>query len=162
MGKSTPLRSSRMPAMACGEGNSRPPGSRERCCDARQSWRADLRESTMELISNTAMGWFAPSRIGALPDAVGGLPLIWSCSAIIGQLAMIPIYAPKSESEAAVIVSLMQAYGVRFLMRGGAFSSMYPGPITNSLNAQMLMVDEADVDLAHQLLEPFAGDQSSG
>ncbi|MBF6617928.1 MAG: hypothetical protein ITG07_14515 [Candidimonas sp.] len=75
---------------------------------------------------------------------------------------MIPIYAPKSESEAAVIVSLMQAYGVRFLMRGGAFSSMYPGPITNSLNAQMLMVDEADVDLAHQLLEPFADDQSSG
>lgn len=68
---------------------------------------------------------------------------------------MIPIYAPKSESEAAVIASLMQAYGVRYLMRGGAFSSMYPGPVANSLNAQMLMVDENDADLARQLIQPF-------
>jgi hypothetical protein len=68
---------------------------------------------------------------------------------------MIPIYSPKSESEAAVIASLMQAYGVDFFMQGGAFSTMYPGPILNSLNAQTLMVHEDDVALATQLIQPF-------
>ena len=72
---------------------------------------------------------------------------------------MIPIYSPKSESEAAVIASLMQAYGITFLMRGGAFSSMYPGPITNSLNAQTLMVDKEHVAIATQLIQPFIDGQ---
>ncbi|TEA77999.1 putative signal transducing protein [Allopusillimonas ginsengisoli] len=71
---------------------------------------------------------------------------------------MIPIYSPKSESEAAVIEALMQAYDIPYVMRGGAFSSMYPGPVTNSLNQQALLVDESDVELAMQLIAPFAGD----
>lgn len=49
----------------------------------------------------------------------------------------------------------MDAYGVSFLMRGGAFSSMYPGPVANSLNAQTLMVQENQAELAMQLLQPF-------
>lgn len=53
----------------------------------------------------------------------------------------------------------MQAYGVTFLMRGGAFSSMYPGPVTNSLNAQTLMVAEEDVVMATQLIQPFIDGQ---
>ncbi|UYO95222.1 putative signal transducing protein [Pollutimonas sp. M17] len=68
---------------------------------------------------------------------------------------MIPIYCPKSESEASVIASLMDAYGIAFLMRGGAFSSMYPGPVANSLNARTLMVQEDQAELAMQLLQPF-------
>lgn len=68
---------------------------------------------------------------------------------------MIPIYSPKSESEAAVIVSLMQAYEVPFLMQGGAFSTMYPGPVANSLNEQILLVEEGYAEMARQLLQPF-------
>ncbi|MBP6019857.1 MAG: hypothetical protein KA735_10215 [Burkholderiaceae bacterium] len=68
---------------------------------------------------------------------------------------MVPIYSPRSESEAAVIISLMQAYDIAFLMQGAAFSSMYPGPVTNSLNAQTLMVDADHVQLATQLIQPF-------
>ncbi|MGB6105596.1 MAG: DUF2007 domain-containing protein [Pusillimonas sp.] len=68
---------------------------------------------------------------------------------------MIPIYSPKSESEAAVIVSLMEAYDIPCLMRGGAFSSMYPGPMSNSLNAQTLLVAEEHAETARQLLQPF-------
>lgn len=49
----------------------------------------------------------------------------------------------------------MQAYGISFLMRGAAFSSMYPGPMTNSLNAQTLMVDADHAQLATQLIQPF-------
>lgn len=68
---------------------------------------------------------------------------------------MVPIYSPKTESEAAVISSLMQAYDISFFMQGGAFSSMYPGPVANSLNAQTLMVRPEQAELARQLLESF-------
>ncbi|MEO6986047.1 MAG: hypothetical protein ABI155_11955 [Paralcaligenes sp.] len=68
---------------------------------------------------------------------------------------MVPIYTPKSESEALVITSLMRAYGVVFFMRGGAFSSMYPGPISNSLNEQTLMVDDDQAELARELIQSF-------
>ena len=71
---------------------------------------------------------------------------------------MIPVYAPRTESEAAVIESLMQAYGISYIMRGGAFSTMYPGPLANSLNAQMLMVNEDQVELARELLRDFLND----
>lgn len=68
---------------------------------------------------------------------------------------MIPIYSPKSESEAAVITALMDAYAIEYVMQGAAFSSMYPGPISNSLNAQSLLVHESDAALATQLIAPF-------
>ena len=75
-------------------------------------------------------------------------------------MAMTPIYAPRTESEAAVIESMMQAYGIHYFMQGGAFSSMYPGPVSNGLNAQMLMVDEDQAELARQLLNEFLQDDT--
>lgn len=68
---------------------------------------------------------------------------------------MVPVYRPKSESEASVIVSLLEAYGVDFHMQGSAFSSMYPGPLATSLNAQVLLVHDKHVELAKQLLQDF-------
>ena len=69
---------------------------------------------------------------------------------------MVPVYSPQSESEAAVVTALMRAYDIRFHMRGGAFSSMYPGTVSTSLNEQVLMVATEQVELARQLLESFA------
>lgn len=71
---------------------------------------------------------------------------------------MIPIYTPKSESEASVISSLLEAYGVDFHMQGAAFSTMYPGPIANSLNAQRLLVPEDQAEFARQLIRNFMND----
>ncbi|MGE4335108.1 MAG: DUF2007 domain-containing protein [Pigmentiphaga sp.] len=71
---------------------------------------------------------------------------------------MIPLYAPRDTAEAAVIASLLEAYGVRFFIQGQAFGSLYPGPLSNSLNAQMVMVDEAQVELARDLLAEFMVD----
>lgn len=68
---------------------------------------------------------------------------------------MLAIYTPKSESEAAVIASLLRAYRVEFVFQGGAFSTMYPGPLVNSLNEQALMVRDDQVELARQLLREF-------
>ncbi len=68
---------------------------------------------------------------------------------------MIPIYTPKSTSEASVIGALLDAYGVEYLMQGAAFSTMYPGPIANSLNDQRLWVREDQADFARQLIRGF-------
>jgi len=68
---------------------------------------------------------------------------------------MVPVYCPRTESEAAVVTALMQAYGIVHFMRGGAFSSMYPGPVSNSLNEQMLMVESGQAAMALDLLSAF-------
>lgn len=68
---------------------------------------------------------------------------------------MTPVYTPRSESEAAVITSMMQAYGIDFFIQGGAFSTMYPGPLANSLNAQVLLVRRDQAEIARQLLATF-------
>lgn len=70
-------------------------------------------------------------------------------------MTMVPIYRPRSNSEALVIASLLDAHRVKHLMQGGAFSSVVPGPITTSLNAQMLLVDPAQQAFAIQLLADF-------
>ncbi|TAM90129.1 MAG: hypothetical protein EPN41_02175 [Candidimonas sp.] len=71
---------------------------------------------------------------------------------------MVPVYRPKSDSEALVVAALMQAHGITHFMRGGAFSSMYPGTLSTSLNAQMLMVESSQVDSARELLANFLDD----
>jgi hypothetical protein len=75
---------------------------------------------------------------------------------------MVPVYSPRTESEAAVVTALMQAYGVVFFMRGGAFSTMYPGPALSSLNEQMLMVEAGQADMARDLLANFVRQEHAG
>lgn len=70
-------------------------------------------------------------------------------------MEMTPIYSPRSDSEASVLTAMMQAYDIDFVMQGAAFSTMYPGPVTSGLNAQVLMVREDQVELARQLLATF-------
>lgn len=68
---------------------------------------------------------------------------------------MVPIYAPQTESEASVIRSIMEAYEIEFFIQGGGFSTLYPGPVSTSLNTQMLMVAEEQAELAKSLLVSF-------
>lgn len=70
-------------------------------------------------------------------------------------MALIAVYRPKSNSEALVVAALMQAHGVAHVMQGGAFSSMYPGALSTSLNAQTLLVEDRQVELARALLSGF-------
>lgn len=68
---------------------------------------------------------------------------------------MIPLYRPRSDAQATVIASMLEAYGVDFVMQGAAFSSMYPGPLATSLNAQVLLVNRKDLARARELLAGF-------
>lgn len=73
-------------------------------------------------------------------------------------MEMTPIYSPRSDSEASVLSAMMHAYNIDFVMQGAAFSTMYPGPVTSGLNAQVLMVRDDQIELARQLLATFLED----
>ena len=68
---------------------------------------------------------------------------------------LVPIYTPQTESEAAVISSLLEAYNIPFYLRGGAFSKLYPGLQISHYNTQTFMTSTADAELAQALLADF-------
>lgn len=76
-------------------------------------------------------------------------------------MTLIAVYRPKSNSEALVVAALMQAHGVAYVMQGSAFSSMYPGALSTSLNAQTLLVEDGQADLARALLDGFLDQEST-
>jgi hypothetical protein len=55
---------------------------------------------------------------------------------------MIPIYTPQTESEVAVISSMLDAYEIPYFIRGGAFSKLYPGLQIKDYNTQTFMVPD--------------------
>lgn len=75
-------------------------------------------------------------------------------------MGMTPLYTPRSTSEASVIAALLNAHDIRYIMQGAAFSSMYPGPFSTSLNECTLLVADEDMEFARQLIEPFMQDAS--
>ncbi len=70
-------------------------------------------------------------------------------------MQLVTLYTPRSQAEASAIEALMRAYDIHYVMQGSQFSTMYPGSVTDSLNAQKLMVRAEQEELARQLLAPF-------
>lgn len=68
---------------------------------------------------------------------------------------MIPLYTAQTESEVAVISSMLQAYEVPYFIRGAAFSKLYPGLQIKDYNTQTFMVPGESLDLARELLRDF-------
>ena len=68
---------------------------------------------------------------------------------------MIPIYTPQTESEVAVISSMLDAYEIPYFIRGGAFSKLYPGMQIKDYNTQTFMVPVEFQDFARELLNDF-------
>ncbi|MGP1716812.1 MAG: hypothetical protein ACTS9Y_06490 [Methylophilus sp.] len=68
---------------------------------------------------------------------------------------MIPIYTPQTESEVAVISSMLDAYEIPYFIRGGAFSKLYPGLQIKDYNTQTVMVPAEFQEVARELLIDF-------
>lgn len=74
---------------------------------------------------------------------------------------MVPVYSPISESEAAVISSMLEAHEIPFYIRGGGFSKLYPGMQIKDYNTQTFMVPPNHQDFARELLSDFIQPDSS-
>lgn len=68
---------------------------------------------------------------------------------------MIPIYTPQTESEVAVISSMLDAYEIPYFIRGGAFSKLYPGLQIKDYNTQTVMVPVEFQEIARELLKDY-------
>src|SRR5436190_12987632 len=66
------------------------------------------------------------------------------------------VACPEVESEVALAVCVLRAHGIPHLVHGGAFGSLFPGPQIASYNARRIMVPEAFVEEALQVLAELA------
>ena len=67
------------------------------------------------------------------------------------------VASPQTQSELAVMVSLLDAYDIPYFILNRGFGGLYPGPQIHLYNIQRIMVRVDFANEARDLLAPFAG-----
>lgn len=65
---------------------------------------------------------------------------------------MTPLYSPNNEGELAVVKSLLDAESISYFVRNEHFGSLNPGPRIPLFNAKTILVEEADLVRARELI----------
>lgn len=68
----------------------------------------------------------------------------------------LPVATPQTESELAVMVSLLEAHGIRHYVHNQSFGGLYPGMQMDLYNARRLMVPAGQAAEALELLSVFS------
>ena len=76
-------------------------------------------------------------------------------------MALVRVLSPQSESEIAVVTSLLEAHDIPVFVHGRHFGSLLPGLQIGSYNTQSIMVPEECVTDAMELLTEFKRNESS-
>jgi hypothetical protein len=76
-------------------------------------------------------------------------------------MALVRVLSPQSESEIAVVTSLLEAHDIPVFIHGRHFGSLLPGIQIGSYNTQSIMVPEERVTDAMELLAEFRRNDSS-
>ena len=76
-------------------------------------------------------------------------------------MTLVRVFSPQSESEIAVVTSLLEAHDIPVFVHGRHFGSLLPGLQIGSYNAQGIMVPEECVRDALELLSDFMRDDSN-
>jgi Putative prokaryotic signal transducing protein len=74
-------------------------------------------------------------------------------------MPFIRVFTPQSQSELAVVTSLLEAHGIPVFVQNRHFGSLLPGLPIKALNAQCVMVPEERVPEAVELLAGFRDGQ---
>jgi hypothetical protein len=75
-------------------------------------------------------------------------------------MALVRVLSPQSESEIAVVTSLLEAHGIPVFVHGRHFGSLLPGLQLGSYDTQGIMVPEEHVKDALELLSEFRRNDS--
>jgi len=70
-------------------------------------------------------------------------------------MALVRVLSPQSESEIAVVTSLLEAHGIPVFVHGRHFGSLLPGLQIGNHNTQSVMVPEERAADALELLSAF-------
>ncbi len=68
----------------------------------------------------------------------------------------LPVATPQTESELAVMVSLLEAHGIQHYVHNQGFGGLYPGMQIELYNARRLMVPADQATDARELLSVFS------
>jgi len=71
-------------------------------------------------------------------------------------MEFLPVAKPRTESELAVMVSLLEANGIQHFVHNRGFGGLYPGMQIELYNVQRLMVPAAQASDALELLSVFS------
>ena len=70
-------------------------------------------------------------------------------------MEFVPVATPQTESEMAVMVCLLDAYGIQHFIHNRGFGGLYPGLQIRLYNVRRLMVPVDQAIEAHELLSVF-------
>jgi len=76
-------------------------------------------------------------------------------------MALVPVLTPQSESEIAVVTSLLEAHDIPVFIHGRHLGSLLPGLQIGNYNTQRIMVPEERVADAQELLSEFRKNDAS-
>lgn len=76
-------------------------------------------------------------------------------------MALVRVFSPQSESELAVVTSMLEAHGIPVFVHGRHFGSLLPGMQINAYAAQGVMVPEEMAADAAELLAAFRAADST-
>lgn len=76
-------------------------------------------------------------------------------------MALVRVLSPQSESEIAVVTSLLEAHDIPVFIHGRHLGSLLPGLQIGNYNTQSIMVPEERAADALELLAEFRRDDSS-
>lgn len=79
----------------------------------------------------------------------------------IGVMALVRVLSPQSESEIAVVTSLLEAHDIPVFIHGRHLGSLLPGLQIGNYNTQSIMVPEERAADALELLTEFRRNDSS-
>jgi hypothetical protein len=74
-------------------------------------------------------------------------------------MSLVRVLSPQSESELAVVTSLLEAHDIPVFVHGRHLGSLLPGIQIGSYNTQSIMVPEECVNDALELLADFKGNE---
>jgi hypothetical protein len=79
----------------------------------------------------------------------------------IGAMALVRVLSPQSESEIAVVTSLLEAHDIPVFIHGRHLGSLLPGLQIGNYNTQSIMVPEEHASDALELLTEFRRNDSN-
>jgi hypothetical protein len=73
----------------------------------------------------------------------------------------LPVAMPQTESDLAVMVSLLEAHQIQYFVHNEGFGGLYPGLQIGLVNVRRIMVPAAQAAFAMELLSVFAPQPST-
>jgi hypothetical protein len=68
---------------------------------------------------------------------------------------MVVVHSPKDEAELLILQGLLETEEIHFFVRNERFGGLYPGPDIWLFNRREILIEEADLERARELIADY-------